>query len=51
MFENSHVQPHVQDPNIAEFFRATTGGMFAPLLVLGSQDTERDALDNSFNTL
>ena len=31
-------------------FRATIGGKFAPLLALESQDTEIDALINSFNT-
>ena len=40
----------LKDPNIAEFFRATIGGKFAPLLALENQDTEIDALINSFNT-
>ena len=40
----------LKDPNIAEFFRATTGGKFAPLLAFESQDTKTDALINSFNT-
>ena len=31
-------------------FRATIGGQFAPLLALENQDTEIDALINSFNT-
>ena len=31
-------------------FRPTTGGKFAPLLALENQDTEIDALINSFNT-
>ena len=39
-----------KDPYIAEFFRATIGGTFAPLLVLDNQDTEIHALINSFNT-
>ena len=39
-----------KDPNIAENFRATIGGKFAPLLVLHNQDTEVDTLINSFNT-
>ena len=38
------------DPNIAESFRATIGGKFAPLLALENQDTKIDALINSFNT-
>ena len=37
-------------PNIAEFFRATIGGKFVPLLARENQDTEIDALINSFNT-
>ena len=40
----------LKDPNIADIFRATIGRNFAPLLVLDSQDTEIDALINSFNT-
>ena len=40
----------LKDPNIAEFFRASIGGKFAPLLALESQDTEIDTLINSFNT-
>ena len=40
----------LKDPNIAEIFRATFGGKFAPLLALENQDTEIDALINSFNT-
>ena len=40
----------LKDPNIAEIFRATIGGKFAPLLVLGNQDTEIDTLINKFNT-
>ena len=40
----------LKDPNIAEFFRATIGGKFAPLLVHENQDTEIDTLINSFNT-
>ena len=39
-----------KDPNIAEFFRATIGGKFVPLLALENQDTEIDSLINSFNT-
>ena len=39
-----------KDPDIAEKFRATIGGKLAPLLVLDNQDTEIDALINSFNT-
>ena len=39
-----------KDPNIAESFRATIGGKFAPLLALKNQDTEIDDLINSFNT-
>ena len=38
------------DPNIAEIFRATTGGKFVPLLALDNQDTDIDASINSFNT-
>ena len=41
---------NLKDPNIAEIFRATIGGKFAPLLSLENQDTEIDALINSFNT-
>ena len=41
---------NLKDPNIAEIFRATIGGKFAPLLGLENQDTEIDALTNSFNT-
>ena len=37
-------------PNIAEMFRATIGGKFAPLLALENQDTEIDSLINCFNT-
>ena len=40
----------LKDPNIEENVRATTGGRFAPLLVLDNQDTEVDTLVNSFNT-
>ena len=40
----------LKDPNIAEIFRPTIGGKFAPLLALENQDTEIDALINSFNT-
>ena len=40
----------LQDPNIAEFFRATIGRKFAELLALKNKDTEIDALINSFNT-
>ena len=40
----------LKDPNIAEIFRATIGGKFAPLLALEIQDTKIDALINSFNT-
>ena len=40
----------LKDPNIAESFRATIGGKFAPLLALENQYTEIDALFNSFNT-
>ena len=40
----------LKDPNIAEFFQATIGGKFAPLLALENQDSEMDALINSFNT-
>ena len=40
----------LKDPNIAEIFRVTIGGKFAPLLALEYQDTEIDALINSFNT-
>ena len=40
----------LKDPNIAEIFRATIGGKFTPLLALENQDTETDALINSFNT-
>ena len=39
-----------KDPNIAEFFRATIGGKFAPLFAFENQDTEIDALIKSFNT-
>ena len=40
----------LKDPNIVEFFPATLGGQFAPLLTLENQDTELDALINCFNT-
>ena len=40
----------LKDPNIAEIFRATIRGKFAPLLALENQDTEIDALINTFNT-
>ena len=40
----------LKDPNIAEVFQATIGGKFAPLLALENQDTDIDALINSFNT-
>ena len=40
----------LKDPNIAEIFRATIGGKLAPLLALENQDTEINALINSFNT-
>ena len=40
----------LEDPNIAEIFRAAIGGKFAPLLDLENQDTEIDVLINSFNT-
>ena len=40
----------LKDPNIAETFRATIGGKFAPFLALENQDTEIDALINRFNT-
>ena len=39
----------LKDPNIAGIFRATIGGKFAPILALENQDTEIDALINSFN--
>ena len=40
-----------KDSNIADIFRATIGGKFAPLLVLGNQDTEIDTLINRCNTV
>ena len=40
----------LKDPIITDIFRAMTGGKFAPLLALENQDTEIDALINSFNT-
>ena len=40
----------LKDPNNAEIFRNTIGGKFAPLFALENQDTEIDALINSFNT-
>ena len=40
----------LKDSNIAELFRATLGGNFALLLAFENQDTEIDALINSFNT-
>ena len=40
----------LKDPNIADIFRATIGGKFAPLLVLGNQDTGIDSLINRCNT-
>ena len=40
----------LKDPNIAEIFRATIGGKFAPVFALENQDTEIDALINIFNT-
>ena len=40
----------LKDPNIADFFRATIGGKFAPLLALEYPDTEIYILINSFNT-
>ena len=40
----------LKDPNIADIFRATIGGKFAPLLALENGDTKTDALINSFNT-
>ena len=33
----------LKDPNIADFFQATIGGKFAPLLALENQGTEIDA--------
>ena len=39
-----------QGPYITEIFRACIGGKLAPLLALGNQDTEIDALIISFNT-
>ena len=39
------------DPNIAEIFRATIGERFSSLLALENQDTETEALINSFNTV
>ena len=39
----------LKDSNITDIFQTTIGGMFAPLLVLNNQDTEIDALINSFN--
>ena len=40
----------LKDPNIAEFFRTTIEGKFSLLGALENQDTETDALINSFNT-
>ena len=40
----------LKGPYIAEIVRATTGAKFSPLLDLENQDTETDALINSFNT-
>ena len=40
----------LKDPNIAEIFQAMIREKFAPLLTLENQDTEIDALINSFNT-
>ena len=37
-------------PTVAENFRATIGGKFAPLLVLNNQDTKIDTLVGSFDT-
>ena len=39
-----------KDPNSADIFQATIGGKFAPLLALQNQETETDALINTFNT-
>ena len=39
----------LRDPKIAEIYRATIERKFAPLLALENQDTETDALINSFN--
>ena len=41
---------HTSRSNIADFFRATIGGKFAPLLALENQDTKTDALIRSFFT-
>ena len=40
----------LKEPNIADIFRATIGVKFVPFLALENQDTEIDALINSFNT-
>ena len=40
----------LKDPNIAQIFRAITGGKFAPLLTLENQGIVIDDLINSFNT-
>ena len=40
----------LKEPNIVEIFRTTIGENCAPLLVLENQDTEINALINSFNT-
>ena len=40
----------LKDLKMAKLFQATIGAKFAPLLALENQDTEIDALINSFNT-
>ena len=39
----------LKDPQISDAFRAMIGGKFAPLTLLGTDDTEVDSLLDTFN--
>ena len=40
----------LKDPNVLETFRAMIGGRFAPLTIMGNEDTDIDSMITTFNT-
>lgn len=41
----------LQDPEVAQIFKATIGGRFAPLLILGEGEIGVNNLTTTFNTV
>ena len=41
----------LKDPNVLETFQAMTGGRFAPLTIMGNEDTDIDSMITTFNTV